>query len=483
MDAAHDDLDVALDILGQQPLLQIYTQFTLVFAVPDESRHEQIVQALSDGLGRAAASFPWIAGQVVNEGAGEGSTGVFKIKKLAPAPLLVVKDLRRDDEVSSMKDFADAGFPMKMLDEKLLAYRMTLPGNIDGPREVLSVQADFIRGGLLLTFTAAHNTVDAVGQAEMMVLISKACRGDNFTADELKIGNMRRDNLVPLLDESYKPGPELADQVLGLGGAPPPPPAAPGPGPAPVCSWVYFDFTAESLAEIKTMASGTIPAGSPVRFVSTDDALSAFVWKSVARARLPRLLSEAASTDALEVKLTRAIDVRPHLDLPPTYPGLMQTLNYHRHDLRRLAEAPLGVLAADLRAPLLPPSPRASSSSADDAQPAWDLARLARAIMTYVAQTPDLSGVSFTATVDPASDLMLSSWAKLGPALYGLDFGLGLGMPVAVRRPRFNPFEGLAYLMPRAPDGGIALAVSLRDEDLERLRADVDFAKFAVFVG
>ncbi|KAL8370078.1 hypothetical protein RB595_000442 [Gaeumannomyces hyphopodioides] len=481
MDAAHDDLDVALDILGQQPLLQIYTQFTLVFAVPDESRHGQIIQALSDGLGRAAASFPWIAGQIVNEGAGNGSTGVFKIKKLAPAPRLVVKDLRHDDEVPSMKDLVDSGFPMGMLDEKLLASRMTLPGNVDGPREVLSVQADFVRGGLLLTFTAAHNTVDAVGQAEMMGLISKACSGDGFTADELRVGNLRRDNLVSLLDESYQPGPELQDQVLGLGGTPPSPPAA--PGSVPVCSWVYFDFSAESLAEIKILASGTIPAGSPVRFVSTDDALSAFVWKSVARARLPRLLSEAASTDAREVKLTRAIDVRTHLGLPPTYPGLMQTLCYHRHDLRRLAEAPLGVLAADLRAPLLPSSQARDGTSVDDAQPVWDLARLARAIMTYVARTPDLSGVSFTATVDPASDLMLSSWAKLGPALYGLDFGLGLGAPVAVRRPRFDPFEGLAYLMPRAPDGGIALAVSLRDEDLERLRADGDFAKFAVFVG
>ncbi|KLU87295.1 trichothecene 3-O-acetyltransferase [Magnaporthiopsis poae ATCC 64411] len=481
MDAAHDSLDVALDILGQQPLLQIYTQITLIFAVPDDTRHEQIVQTLSEGLRRATTSFPWIAGQVVNEGAGNGSTGVFKIKGLAPAPRLVVKDFRHDNAAPSLKDLVDAGFPMSMLDEKLLASRMTLPGNVEGPREVLSVQANFVRGGLLLTFAAAHSVVDAVGQAEVMGLISEACRGDGFTADELRIGNLRRDNLVPLLDESYQPGLELRDQVRGTGGTLPPPP--PAPGPPPVCSWVYFNFSAESLAGIKDLASQTIPAGSPVQFVSTDDALSAFVWKSVARARLPRLLSEAASNDERKVKFTRAIDIRTHLGLPPTYPGLMQTLWYHRHGLRRLTEVPLGVLAADLRAPLLPNPETQNGVSAGDVVPSWDVARHARAIMTYVARTSDLSGVSFTATVDPASDLMLSSWAKLGPALYGLDFGLGLGAPVAVRRPRFDPFESLAYLMPRAPDGGIALAISLRDEDLERLRADADFAKFVAFVG
>ena len=76
---------------------------------------------------------------------------------------------------------------------------------------------------------------------------------------------------------------------------------------------------------------------------------------------------------------------------------------------------------------------------------------------------------------------MLSSWAKLD--CYELDFNLGLGNPEAVRRPQFEPVESLIYLMPRRLDGEIAVAVCLRDGDVERLRVDDGFAKYGRYIG
>ena len=76
---------------------------------------------------------------------------------------------------------------------------------------------------------------------------------------------------------------------------------------------------------------------------------------------------------------------------------------------------------------------------------------------------------------------MFSSWAKLD--CYELDFNLGLDKPEAVRRPQFEPVESLIYLMPRTLDGGIAVAICLRDEDMERLRADEEFAKYGRYIG
>jgi trichothecene 3-O-acetyltransferase len=57
---------------------------------------------------------------------------------------------------------------------------------------------------------------------------------------------------------------------------------------------------------------------------------------------------------------------------------------------------------------------------------------------------------------------------------------LGLGKPEAVRRPQFEPVESL---MPRTLDGEIAVAICLRDKDMERLRAGEEFAKYGMYIG
>lgn len=104
-----------------------------------------------------------------------------------------------------------------------------------------------------------------------------------------------------------------------------------------------------------------------------------------------------------------------------------------------------------------------------------------RALATFLNRTPDENIISFTATLDLSADIMFSSWAKLD--CYELDFNLGLGKPEAVRRPQFEPVESLIYSMPRTLDGEIAVAICLRDEDMERLRADEEFAKYGRYIG
>jgi hypothetical protein len=45
------------------------------------------------------------------------------------------------------------------------------------------------------------------------------------------------------------------------------------------------------------------------------------------------------------------------------------------------------------------------------------------------------------------------------------------------------PVESLVYFMPKALDGEIAVLVCLRNEDLERLRADKEFGMYAEYIG
>jgi hypothetical protein len=471
--AIEEDLVDHLDVLGQHPGLKIYTQICLCFPVADASSHPAIINTLTKGLERLSASFPWVAGQVVNEGAGEGNTGIFKIKPFEKIPRLVVKDLRHDPSMPTMDALRRANFPMSMLDESIIAPRKTLPGGgssdesaADSSEPVFLLQASFITGGLLLTFVGQHNTMDMTGQGQIIHLFSKACRNEPFTSEELSSGNLARRNLIPFLDDSYQPGSELARQMVkpaapshpisnGTNDHPAPPPAP------PKSTWAYFTFPPTSLTALKSLATKTmtLPASG---YISTDDALSALIWQSVIRARLPRLNPTAQSTFA------RAVDVRRYLSIPPTYPGLAQDMTYHTYTLQKLVESePLGGVASQLRSAV---DPKTSN-----------LGYHARALATLLDRSPDKSVASVTATLDLSVDLMLSSWAKLD--CYDLDFGLGLGKPEAVRRPRFDPVESLVYLMPRTLHGEIAAAICLRDGDMERLKADEEFTKYGRYIG
>lgn len=457
-----NNLDVSLDMMGQQPLLRIYTQVCFCFARSDAVCDSTSIDTLTRGLERLSVAFPWVAGQVVNHGAAPGNSGVYKITALDRLPRLVVQDLRHEPSAPTMAALRAAEFPMAMLDEDLIAPLRTLPGgprySPTDPEPVLLLQANFIQGGLILTVNGQHAAMDMTGLAEIIRLLAKACRGEDFTEEEVSAAHIARDTVVPLLDASCEIGPEVLSQMTRR---PSPPPSeiesTPLLSPPPELRWGFFSFASDSLARLKATASKSILPGSG--YISTDDAVSALIWQCTGRARLPRLSPNTRTTFA------RAVDVRQQVGVPKIYPGILQNMALSQSTLRELVEQPLGVVAAQLRSQL------------DPAQ----LARRTRQMVTLLAQAQDKSGYSFTASLDPSTDVMLSSWAKMD--LWDLDFNLGLGRPESVRRPRFVPVECLMYLLPKAPDGEITAAICLREEDFERLKADKEFVAYGRYVG
>lgn len=453
----------ALDILGQVPFLyKLYTQICSVYPTTDPASHDDIVSTLRTGLDRLGESFPWLTGQIIHEGASEGNTGVYKFAYLDRIPL-VVKDLRHDTSAPAMSALRQADFPFKMLDENVIApcATLNLPGSTIGlaanSAPVFAVQINFIAGGCILTVVGQHNVMDMTGQGQIMYLLSKACHNKPFTSEELEMENMDRSKAISLLDDSYEPGPELACQIVRPSpdiDNEPPPTTSP-----PKCTWAYLSFSPSSLKALKSLAVNNMPPSSG--FISTDDTVSAFIWQCISRARIPRLEPSAHST------FRRAVDVRQHLGIPPTYPGLMQNMTYNTATLQHLVEEPLGATASKLRLQLDPQI--------------VDLAYNTRALVTFLARSPDKTKAGFTANADTATDFALSSWAKVD--LYGLDFNMGLGKPEAVRRPCFIPFDGLGYLMPRSPRGEMVAGICIRDENWEGLRVDEEFMKYATYIG
>ncbi|PKS08723.1 hypothetical protein jhhlp_004776 [Lomentospora prolificans] len=446
-----------LDVFGQQPFLsKLYTQITSCYALPEDISVPRITETLTNGLRKLSASFPWIAGQVIHE-PDENGTGSYRFAPLGDIPQLTVKDLRDDRDAMTMAQLREAGFPMSLLGETIVASRntLTLPGSPDAdkPAPVLFVQATLIKGGFLLTFTAQHNVVDMGGQGQIMRNLAKACHGEDFTAEEIANGNCDRRHAIPLLDDSYRPGPELEIQRMK-----PVDPQQPMPSPAKSV-WAYFSFSPEALASLKSTAAESVT--NPPGFLSTDDCVTAIIWQGTSRARLPRVGGTTKST------LARAIDVRRFLNIP-NYPGVVQNMTYHFLTVQELAESPVGKIASDLRLQL---DPKTS-----------DIAFRTRALATMLERSADKTILGVTAMINPSTDVMLSSWANQD-FFFDLDFNLGLGLPEAVRRPRFAPFESLMYLMPRKRGGDIIAGISLREEDMERLKKDEEFGKYAKYIG
>lgn len=448
--------DEYLDIFGQQPMMsKVYTPICLFYPVDDITSHDSIIQVLTKGLERLNTAFPWLAGQVVNEDASETNSGTLKILPLGKTPLLVVKDLREDLSVPTMDALRRVDFPIAMLDETVLSPRnaLTMPGS---PAElekvpVLLLQANFIQGGLVLSIVANHGTMDIAGQGQIIHLFSKACRNEPFTRKEVVSGNLDPRGLIPLIeDESYKECPQLVHQIMQK-----------FPTFPPKCTAAYFRFSSASLAALK--AEATALKSDEVEFVSTDDALSVFIWQSIMRARLSRL------DPADSVTLARAVDVRSLFDISATYPGLMINMAFESYTLQDLVQASVGHVASKLRSSLT-----GKGSNA--------LKHHTRALATLFDRSPDKRAIAFTANLDSVKDVMFSSWAKLDT--HYLDLGLGLGLPEAVKRPDGEPgLESLVHVMPKTVEGDLSVAISLRDEDMEKLKSDEEFLKFGTFVG
>ena len=458
-------LDEHLDVFGQQPGLDIYTQLSFCYPMTIDSSRTVIINKLKSGLEHLSAAFPWLAGQIINEGASPGNSGIFKIKSLENLRLLILKESDDEEPILTMDALRQANFPFSMLDESIIAPRTTFPGSSWGyepyERPVFLVQANFVPGGLILTFLSHHQAMDMTGQAQMMYLFSKACSNEPFTSEELSSGNPQRQNVVPTYD-SYEQGPEIAHQIVNSDTSQPTSNEMDrniDPPPSPVCAWAYFTFSHSCLTVLKSLATKTMTLSSG--FISTDDTLSAFIWQSVIRARQPRLVPTAKSTFA------RAVDPRRYLGIPSTYPGLVQNMTYHTYTLQELVGEPLGSVASQLRSAV---DPKTSTLSHDT-----------RALATILDRASDKNVASVAASINLSADIMLSSWANLKS--YEMDFDLGLGRPEAVRRPQFTPVESLMYLMPRTLDGEIAVGICLREEDMKRLKADESFTKYAGYIG
>lgn len=450
--AKHMNQDVfPLSVLDQLPFMRTYTQMLLCFPIAADVERSEIIKTLQDAATALLEAIPILAGQVINhkdENLQVPSSGTFRVEPYdhpngSPLRINVL------DDFISYAQLRDSKAPASLLDGALTAPMKGYPDHYGDSdvTPVLVIRANLIPGGLLLCFAGMHNCMDGTGLGHVVRLFASLSRGEALSRGDLEAANMDRSQLPVSLKPGQSPmlHPEMAPKADVA--------HKDDTDDAPASVWSYLSIPPSRLEALKNEASKELTSG----WVSTNDVVTAWLWKAVTKARYSHIDAEKETT------LLRAVTGRRVLEppLPESYLGNNVTCATHKIPVKELIESSLSKITQAVRR---------ATNAIDD--------HYVRSLATLIREEPDRNKITFSVEA-PHRDFLVSSWASV--PVYE-DFGNLLGRPDYVRRPTSPPWTGVCYIMPKHPSGSFELLVSLREDDMLRLKNDQKFAAAAEYI-
>lgn len=434
-------------LFGQLPL-DCYTVVVLGFPLSDCNYDETCCMLDKASLSLTKA-FPFLAGQVVIKGRTLTNSGEYCIVNYASRSESGV--IRRKDcstLLPSYDELFQAQAPFSMLDGNVLCSVKDVDSSMAllDAWPVFVVQANLVRGGLLLCFATAHNAADMTGQAQIISHFATACRGEAFRAADIDQSNVTA--TFPLLEQDEEASSDFwfLRRPSQLGHQRPVS-NLPSQASAP---WRYWRLSATKLAELKLR----------INAYSMDDAVAALFIQRLTVSRITAGRLHENET----VVFSRAVNVRRHIGLSQHYLGhaVANAITYIPAKSPKLRN--LTHLATAIRSDLV----------------ALD-GRYVRSLLSLIDKEPDKTTIAYGSASKACRDITLSSWMKM--PVGQLDFGSLLGLPTFVRRPRLPETPGLVYLMPLEKAGDVFLGASLTPNDTSSLEQDELWRHFAEYVG
>ncbi|KAF7554211.1 hypothetical protein G7Z17_g3049 [Cylindrodendrum hubeiense] len=430
------------DLMGQFPILDAYTHLAFGFELPLDVDRDAVVSALRAGLDRLIEQIPWLGWQI---GQKSGVRTAIPWPESAARDLVLVKYC--DDTIQPMADLLAAGVPIGKLNGKELTPwpALPLPHGLAGPVPVITLQANFNKGGLILNLSAHHTMMDGTANFQLLKLFATVLSGDEIPAADLEQANRDRTRLIdliprsePLKDHSYLRRPPGYQFVF-----PDSPP-----------TWCYFKMPVTSLSKLAKTAH------DPSRLVTEDDVLHAFYWQRLCAVRLARGMS--ADTES---KISRAIDGRMALGIPASYMGC--------HIYTAITRLPLGQVTSLT----LPQTAQVLRREFSQANTAWAI----RSVATFIAREPDRSMLLYNGTHNGTTDVGATSSLNTNQTL-PRSCGPLLGPCRFFRRSIGTPIPG-AFIVQAAEGGAIPILVCLPQEDLEALKKDLQWRQYTRCIG
>ncbi|CAJ2503151.1 Uu.00g105450.m01.CDS01 [Anthostomella pinea] len=441
-----------------------YIRFVFPIELPENYDSDECFRILKDGLDAAKQRLPTIGCEGVPDTAAK-QAGVLKLQKYTDYDTITSKDLREPGAFPhTYLELKDKTFPVAAFPGDLLCRRFTWPS--PGERlPTVDFQANFIQGGLLLTCCFFHVFGDAKTYYTILETWAEECRrlqGETGPRNEVP------DVFFTDREKHMKPSGRNAGRVKDHPEVMVLPFTPPGFPPKMISRehvGQVFRLTAEQLAALKADASPT-NATEPTdqKYVSSNDALSALMWRSVMNAQFPLDELKEDPTSIFNI----AIDGRSRTD-PPVHPrtlgnwlGWVVVQTPIRKMLSTASLADIAVLI------------RKSVTGLSD-QYVDDLSALFESV-------EDVDRVVATAFLDvPGYNCVQTSWINL--PVYELNWGKTLGNKVqACRSPDVGVINGGSLVVPALPEGGIEILVGVETKCLPRLLKDPLLAKYATAI-
>ncbi|KAJ9149250.1 Enoyl-hydratase isomerase family [Pleurostoma richardsiae] len=444
-----------------------YLRYVFPMRLTDDYVIDEVAKVLRDGYETTCRRIAIMACEAVPDPDAK-QAGVLKVQKLPDGEFgdVLVKDLREPGAYPftyaelKAKHFAVSAFD----GDKLLRCGIwPLPGQ----RVPISLaQANFIRGGVLLTWCVLHMVGDGNTYLTWTKVWAEECRRRQgleitkpFVIDDAMVADRER---VMKPSGGNKGRVEDHPEYTVL-------PFTPVGPPPQMLSTTHrgqvFYFSPASLAVLKAEASPT-NATKPTdqAWISSHDAFSALVWRTTVAIQSP-IESLDDGDDPVSV-FNIAVDGRQRTD-PPVHPNTLgcwlEYVSVSAPVRQILGTHSLADLAVAVRKEMLL---RLNNQFTDD-------------VVALVDQLEDVNRLVPTAFFDLlGKNCVLTSWATF--ELYDVEWGPMLGGRIeAVRCPNNGILPGCQVILPTLPDGGIELLVGTEGEFLHRLSNDPLWMKFA----
>lgn len=415
-----------------------------------------ITRILKEALAATFTELPVLKGQVLplDDGEQQGK------QDLEPGGS---DDLYVEDLTSMSLEYDDLRvkeFPLSTFDDEVFWATPAFPTPGDMVA-VFTVQANFIKGGLLLGISFWHQVMDGVALATALRVLAQNC---------LRIQD-------PSLDgEIVESLPETIFDKSRLNESPPQykgliadhteyvladdlPTGPPSYLNARVEVEV-FHISPESIKALKLAATPVIEheahQNEPI-WVSTNDAISALIWRSIMVATYKGTEYDDKSRSCCQV----AVNGRPKMDPPLPADHLGCVLILATNDL------PISSILTVDSLPVMALMVRQSIMKIT--------AYYIRSLIAMMRKVPDFRRLTPRSFEDLLGhDMILTSWATF--PLYDYDWGPALGGKCErVRGPKLGMFNGVQVVLPALPDrlgGGHELMIGLEPDVMQKLKAD-----------
>jgi hypothetical protein len=440
-----------------------YLRYVFPFQLQDEYDLSEVVRVLEAGYQVLTQRIPEVGCEAVLDGNSK-QKGVMKLQRQTDgdAARIVVKDLRQSFE-SDYAELKAKSFPVASFNADTFCSRSVWPS--PGERlPVSAVQANFIRGGLILTWCIFHMVGDGTTFYTWTNIWAEGCRRAQGLEilDPIEFPEAIWTDRAQVTKPSGRNSGKIEDHpeytLLPFT-----PPGAPPKMTSLSHRGQVFYFSPESLAALKEEASpANATEPSDQKWISTNDALAALLWRTVMAVQSPLETLEGDPVSVYNI----AIDGRQRTDSklhPETMGCFLEYVAVSAPICKMLSTLNLADLATEIRKALL----RADEQFTDD-------------VVALVDQLEDVDRLVPTAFLDvPGFNCVLTSWVSF--KLYGLEWGPLLGNNIeSVRVPHLGCINGCQVVLPVLPNGGMEILVGVEESSLDRLLKDPLFTKYAV---